>query len=447
MTTQPSKSPPSTTGAPGAQPPYGSRPLRITLLGLRGYPDIQGGVERHVEHLAPRLAREGCDVEVIVRKPYVEPKHPSVWNNIKLQPISCPTNKSTEAAVHTFLGVLHAAFRRRPDVLHIHAVGPMLMVPLARLLGLRVVVTHHGYDYDRDKWGRVAKTMLKLGEWLGMRISNRRIAVSRSIAGSMRAGYYTDVAAIPNGVNPPPANQDAEAIRTFGLEPGKYVLAVGRLVPEKRHKDLITAFAASNLAGWKLAIVGAADHPDAYSRSVEDLAAQTDNVVMTGFQKGAKLDALYAQAGLFALVSSHEGLPIALLEALSYGLPCVASDIEANLEVGLADEDYYPVTDVDALTRQIATKAGHGLSSEAKEQRTGHVAKYFSWDQIAHATIGVYRSAMHLPVEAHIRSRPHTDKLGSILSWSRNHDDALTPLEHASHTELASSRGTATAAE
>ncbi|MEO1281050.1 MAG: glycosyltransferase family 4 protein [Pseudomonadota bacterium] len=416
--------------------PYGSRPLRITVLGLRGCPDVQGGVERHVEHLAPRLAAHGCDVEVIVRKPYVTPKQPSQWKGTRLQPIPCPTHKSTEAAVHTFLGVLHAGFRRRPDILHIHAVGPGLMVPLARLLGLRVVVTHHGYDYDRDKWGMVAKTMLKLGEWFGMRLSSKRIAVSRSIAGNMRARYFTDVAAIPNGVNPPPANPDTTALEAFGLNPGRYILAVGRLVPEKRHIDLIEAFAAADLQGWKLAIVGAADHPDAYSRSVEDKAAKTDNVVMTGFQKGAQLDALYTHAGLFALVSTHEGLPIALLEALSYGLPCVASDIEANMEVGLADADYYPVTNINALTEQLKTKSGHGLTDDVKKRRTEHVAKHFSWDQIAHATIGVYRAALKLPVEQKTISRPHTDKLDPIL-------------DNAADTEISAQADlhTATAAE
>lgn len=404
---RPSTSPPSTF-------PYGMRPLRITVLGLRGCPDVQGGVERHVEHLAPRLAHHGCDVEVIVRKPYVTPKTSSDWNGIRLQPIPCPTHKATEAAVHTFLGVLHAVLRRRPDVLHIHAVGPSLMVPLARLLGLRVVVTHHGYDYDRDKWGRVAKAMLRVGEWSGMRLSNKRIAVSRSIAGAMRARYFTGVIAIPNGVNLPAAAAHTQNIEKFGLQPERYVLAVGRLVPEKRHRDLIEAFARANLPGWKLAIVGAADHPDAYSKSIEDLAAKTDNVVMTGFQKGDPLHDLYANAGLFALPSTHEGLPIALLEALSYGLPTIASDIEANLEVGLSEDDYYPVTDIDALTALIQDRAGKGLTSKQRDERTSHVSKHFSWDRIAHQTIGVYREALGMTTAPSHARRPDHETLNTI---------------------------------
>lgn len=408
------------TAGPEARPmAYGTRPIKVTILGLRGCPDVQGGVERHVEQLAPRLALHGCDVEVIVRKPYVTPKTPSRWKGIALRPIPCPTHKATEAAVHTFLGVLHAGLRRRPDVLHIHAVGPGLMVPLARLLGLRVVVTHHGYDYDRDKWGTAAKAMLRLGEWFGMRLSHKAIGVSRAISKAMSEKHGADIAAVPNGVNlPEPVEMDA-VLAEFGLTHDRYVVTVGRIVPEKRHLDLIAAFDKAKLPGWKLVIVGAADHPDAYSRSVEDRAAKTDNVVMTGFRKGAELSALFAGAGLFVLPSTHEGLPIALLEALSYGLPAIASDIEANLEVGLAPEDYYPVTDVERLAALIAANAGHGLSTAAREERRTFVTRNFSWDRVALRTIDTYRQAMGLDIRPEEVRRPDDDRLPPIAGHAR----------------------------
>ncbi|MEM1370794.1 MAG: glycosyltransferase family 4 protein, partial [Pseudomonadota bacterium] len=355
------------------------KPLRVTFLGLRGCPDIQGGVERHVEQLAPRLARHGCDVEILVRKPYAATTTPSDWNGVRLTPISCPTNKSLEAIVHTFFGILYTAFRTRPDVLHIHAVGPMLLVPLARLMRLKVVVTHHGYDYQRDKWGGFAKAMLKAGERFGLRFANKRIAVSQSIAKKMYKEYRTPITAIPNGVDVPDRPIDQSQLAQFGLERHRYVLAVGRLVPEKRHGDLIKAFSDAAPPGWKLAIVGAADHPDAYSRSIEDQAAAHPNVVLTGFQKGDTLQALYKNAGLFTLPSSHEGLPIALLEALSFGLPCIASDIDANLEVGLARQDYHPVGDINALAIHIREKAGHGLDQISRDARRDHVERNFSW--------------------------------------------------------------------
>lgn len=368
-------------------------PIRVMMLGLRGCPNVQGGVERHVEQLAPLLQRLGCDVEIVARAPYVRQTAPYVWQGMRITPLKCPTQRSLEAATHTLRGVLYAA-RVRPDILHIHAVGPALFVPLARALGLRVVVTHHGYNYMSAKWGPFAKMMMRLGEICAMRFASERIAVSRSIAAKMQAIHGGVVHPIPNGIEVGPLPSSSGTLQGFGLEPQRYVLTVGRLVPEKRHLDLIAAFDRARPTDWKLAIVGAADHPGAYSRSVEDAARRTQGVVMTGFQKGAALAELYAHAGLFALPSEHEGLPIALLEALSYGLPAIASDIEANLEVGLPKEDYFPATDVAGLAAQIRRRAGSGLSAEERAARRENALKDFDWKTIAPQTVAVYRMAM-----------------------------------------------------
>lgn len=399
---------------PAAMP--GLRPIRVTILGLRGLPDVQGGVERHVEQLAPRLARHGCEIDVLVRKPYVARKSTSHWNGIRLIPVPCPTAAATEAIVHTTLGILHAGFIKRPDILHLHAVGPSLLTPLARTLGLKVVVTHHGYDYERQKWGTFAKAMLRLGEWCGMQLSSRRIAVSQAIAHRMRSKHGTEIVAIPNGVDIPSADADASFLEPFGLTPGRYILAVGRIVPEKRHKDLIAAFDKARPDGFKLAIVGAADHPDAYSRSVEQLGADTPGVVMTGFQTGPTLHALYAHAGMFVLPSTHEGLPISLLEALSYGLPSIASDIAANIEVGLAPEDYFEVTNIEDLAQHIAAKAGSGLTLEDKKARRDHVSNYFSWDHVTRMTIDNYRRTLALEPQGKTETHVLPENLPPIAS-------------------------------
>lgn len=159
---------------------------------------------------------------------------------------------------------------------------------------------------------------------------------------------------IPNGVVLPELPRSMAALQKFGLELGRYILLVCRLVPEKRPHDLIRAFTKAALKGWKLAIVGASDHPDAYTQSVLDAIHAMPGVVATGFRAGLALRELYAHAGMFVLPSSHEGMPIAILEALSFGLPVVASDIPANLEIGLPVEHYFPLGDIDAL----AAKAG-----------------------------------------------------------------------------------------
>jgi glycosyltransferase involved in cell wall biosynthesis len=364
------------------------RRIRVMLLGLRGFPGVQGGVETHAEHLCPLLVNMGCDVTVLARAPFQPAEVGPQWRGVRFVSLWAPRSKGLEAMLHSFLGVLYAAVRR-PDILHIQAIGPAIMTPLARLLGLRVVVTHHGPDYDRQKWGRFARNVLQLGERCGMRYANRRIVISNVIQQLVRDKHGVECVRIPNGVVLPDMPDTAPA--AFGLESGRYVLLVSRLVPEKRHLDLIAAFSRAALPGWKLVLVGGSDHPDAYVHQVMDITRRMPQVVMTGFQKGQELRELYAHAGLFVLPSSHEGLPIALLEALSYGLPVVASDIPANLEVGLAADCYFPLGDVEALAERIAHHAAKVLDEDARAALRNWVGKKYDWQSIAQQTLTVYR--------------------------------------------------------
>lgn len=367
-------------------------PMRVMVLGLRGFPNVQGGVETHCEHLLPLLQKLNCEIEAVVRKPYMPDKAGGSWRGIRYKRLPAPSSKGLEAIVHTFLGVVYAAFRR-PDVLHIQAIGPAVMTPLARLFGLRVVVTHHGPDYDRQKWGRFAKWVLLRGESWGMRFANQRIVISQTIQNLVHDKYGLDSSLVPNGVTLPELPPTQSALQQFNLEPGKYVLLVSRLVPEKRHGDLIEAFRRANLPGWKLALVGASDHPDAYTRHILDLASRTPGVVATGFQTGQALRELYAHAGLFVLPSSHEGLPIALLEALSYGLPVLASDISANVEVGLAPSAYFKLGDIDDLATKLASATKARLTEEERQIRRTWVAQRFDWFDIAQKTRHIYETA------------------------------------------------------
>lgn len=370
------------------------RPLRVMMLGLRGFPGVQGGVETHAEHLCPLLVEFGCDVTVLARSPYHPAQVGDAWRGVRFRRLWAPKSKGMEAIVHTFLGVLYAGLVRRPDVLHIQAIGPAIMTPLARLLGLKVVVTHHGPDYDRQKWGRIAKWVLQLGERFGMRWSNGRIVISEVIRNLVRNKHGSECALIPNGVILPDLPDSTAALSRFGLEHGNYIVMVSRLVPEKRHLDLIEAFNRAAIPGWKLALVGASDHPDEYTRNVLELAAATPGVVCTGFQSGLALRELYAHAGIFVLPSSHEGLPIALLEAISFGLPVLASDIPANLEVGLPTEHYFPLGDVAALTHCLVDFSANPMTDEECNARRQWVSARFDWLDIAQRTLAIYREVV-----------------------------------------------------
>jgi glycosyltransferase involved in cell wall biosynthesis len=367
-------------------------PLSVMMLGLRGFPGVQGGVENHCENLCPLLADMGCQVTVLARATYQSVDIGPVWKKVKFVHLWSPKFKGLEAIAHTFLGVLYAAIKR-PDILHIHGIGSNIMTPLARLLGLRVVMTHHGPDYDRQKWGGFARFMLKLGECWGVRYANGRIVISKVIEDLLRTKYQAGSELVPNGVSMPTIPSTTTALDEFGLQKGRYVLFVSRLVPEKRHLDLIEAFKQADIPDWKLVLVGGADHPDAYHREVIAKANET-GVVLTGIQFGLALQELFAHAGLFVLPSSHEGLPIVMLEALSFGLPVLASDIPANLEVGMEAKHYFPLGNIQALADNIKQWSIEGPSEAAGETIRYWVTQHYNWQHIAEKTLQLYTSCV-----------------------------------------------------
>lgn len=371
----------------------GGKEMTVLVLGLRGFPQVPGGVETHAENLYPLIARSGIRVICITRRPYHTRK---TWSGIEFRPTWSPRSKYLEAIVHSLYAVLKAAFIR-PDVVHVHAVGPSLVVPLARLLGLRVVVTHHGPDYDREKWNAVAAKMLRLGEWCGMKFANQRIAISPVIADMVRQRYGVECSIIPNGVALPELDTQPAEVGKFGLQAGRYVLLVSRFVPEKRHVDLIQAFERVRGGDLQLALVGDADHPDAYARSLKQRAAANRDIVLTGFLGGRDLRAVFQHALVFVLPSSHEGLPISLLEGLSFGLPCIASNIAANRSVGLAADAYFDLGNIDQLAARIEEISRRPWSDADRDRTRRWVAERYDWKRIAEQTASVYRQALGQP--------------------------------------------------
>uniref|UniRef100_A0A9E7ZN90 Glycosyltransferase family 4 protein n=1 Tax=Bosea sp. NBC_00436 TaxID=2969620 RepID=A0A9E7ZN90_9HYPH len=376
-------------------PPIGARlpERKIVFVGLRGVPEIQGGVETHVAAISTRLVERGWRVEVLGRAPYLTSQRPYTWKGVTVTPVWAPRSRSFEALLHTMLGLFVAA-RGNPDLVHIHAIGPALLTPLARLLGLHVVVTHHGFDYERQKWGSVARSVLRTGEAMGMLFSHANIGVSKAIVEAVRRKFSVGATFIPNGVErPTQADPDTSHLDRIRVRPQRYILSVGRIVEEKRHLDLIEAFARLADPNLKLVIAGAADHTGPYQRAVEAAATATPGVVMAGFQRGEALFQLYRHAALFVLPSSHEGMPMVLLEALSYGVPCLASDIDANLAVDLGPEGYFPLGAVDRLAEAMQVK----LAAPAPAESAAHAAQVldsFGWGAIVDRTMDVYESAL-----------------------------------------------------
>ena len=360
--------------------------MKITVTGTRGIPDIQGGVETHCQELMPRLATLGHDIVVTRRSCYVSDSLRE-YKGVKLADVYAPRRKSIEAIVHTFLSVVKARFNGSKAV-HIHAVGPAIMAPFARLLGLKVIMTHHGPDYERKKWGRLARFVLKTGERWGVKYSSRVIVISEVIKKRIEDEYgRKDSILIFNGVNRLEKSKSTDFIESFGLTPRKYIVVLGRFVPEKGFHDLVEAYlkVKRDFPEIKLVIAGDADHPDEYSEMLKNKALKA-GAVLTGFIKGEQLNQVMSNAALFVLPSYHEGLPIALLEAMSYDLDVLTSDIPANCINELNPDDHFITGDIESLARALSLKL-----SKADTPRPHDLNRY-DWDTIAHQTSTVYNS-------------------------------------------------------
>lgn len=369
--------------------------MRVFVIGTRGFPGVQGGVEKYCEELFPRIAKYGVDVTVFTRTPYLKKPYRKEWRGVKFINLWCPRQKYLEAIVHTLFGVTIAALKA-PEILHFNAIGPSILIPFAKKTGLKVVMTHHGPDYERAKWGSFAKSILKLGEKWGCKYADEIISVSLRIKELIKNKYNREAHFIPNGVTIPSRRKESYYIRSIGLEPKKYVLAVARFVPEKGLDCLISAFSRLRQNDWKLVIAGDADHETPYSRKLKALAKRAKRVVLTGFVKGEPLEELYSHAGLFVLPSFYEGLPIALLEALSYGLSVIASDIPANKELGLHESRYFKAGDELELCERINYWISKGPLEEKEEREQIELLKRrYNWETIAEQTMGVYERVVN----------------------------------------------------
>lgn len=359
--------------------------MKIFVIGSRGIPNIQGGVETHCEELYPIIAKNpNVQVTVIGRNQYGLDGNITKYKGVSIKNLYAPKNSTLEAIVHSFLAVIYSCFKR-PDIVHIHAVGPSLVAPIARLFGLKVIMTHHGPDYARKKWGWFAKKFLKIGEWAGVRFANEVIVISPDIRKSLEVKYNRlDSHVIPNGVTHNEVKFDIKPLEEYNLTQHKYIFTLGRFVPEKGFDYLIRAFRKANIGSdIKLVIAGDADHESDYSKELKSLAIQ-EGIVLTGFIKGNRLVQLFSNSGLFILPSFYEGLPISLLEAMSYNLPILASDISANKQIDLPEQNFFAVGNESILTMKILEWYN------SKRQENIYNMDMYDWKRIAKDTQSIY---------------------------------------------------------
>lgn len=380
------------------------KPLRIAMIGARGLPARSGGVERHVEEVATRLAARGHDVTVFCRPAYGD-RPLRTYRGVQLASLPTVPVPGGEAFVHSGLSTM-VALGLHFDLVHFHALGPGLFTPLTRgLTRAAVVQTVHGLDDQRDKWGTGARRVLRAGRVLSAHVPDHVVVVSRALQRHYAEVLGRTTTYIGNGT-PSLSDPDFSLLEDVGLRRDQYVVFVGRLVPEKDPLGLVRAFGVVPTTR-RLVLVGETSGTDTYVGALRAEAAKDPRVSMVGARYGAHLDALRAGASLFVQPSKLEGLPIALLEAAAAARPVLVSDIAPHLEVlgrtGPGRSSFVS-GDHASLVRELTRLMGASAATEqaGADQWSADVRRRYDWDTATDLLEEVYERAMvrrHLTVD------------------------------------------------
>jgi len=364
--------------------------VRVAFIGQKGLPATYGGIERHVEELAVRLAARGHQA-CVYNRPHYNPSAPREYRGVEVVTLPSVATKHLDTITHVTMCTAHA-LRHGADIVHYHAIGPALVSWVPNLRGMCAVVTVHGRDWQRPKWGGGAGLVLRAGEWMSMHAPDETVVVSQSLASELTRKYGRQARYIPNGIALEDRD-DTSILDDLDLEPERYVLFASRLVPEKGAHYLAEAWRRQNV-DMTLVMAGDSSFSDDYVQTLHASCAN-DRVVFPGYVFGPRLATLFRNAALFVLPSDVEGLPIVLLEALGYGTPVLASDIPPNREV-LGDLGRtFAAGNVDDLRRQLGAALDDlpSLRSQARQAASG-IAETYDWDVVADQTIAVYEAAL-----------------------------------------------------
>ena len=363
--------------------------MKIAMIGQKGIPSRAGGVEIHVEELAAGLVEAGEKVDVYCRKYYCK-NRVKEHRGIRLFYIPTISTKHLDAIIYTFLATV-MALAKGYDVFHYHACGPSSLCWIPKLFGKKVVCTTHGLDWKRAKWGAVGQRFLKFGERIIGKYANEIIVLNDPMKLYFQETYNRETNIIPNGVEIPTILEPEIIKEKWGLEKESYILFLGRLVPEKGIHYLIEAYNQLK-TDKKLVIAGGSSHSDDYVERLAAMSIENDNIIMTGFVSGRLLEELYSNAYLYVLPSDVEGLPISLLEAMSYKRCCLVSDIKENTTTCLNNAFSFKRGNIKDLY-QVLERIVHLSPEEVRqigEQACQHVMDTYRWKNVVDKTVRVY---------------------------------------------------------
>lgn len=376
--------------------------LKIAMIGHKRIPSREGGVEIVVEELSKRLVDGGNIVHVYNRKGHhVSGKwldrencdtNLKEYNGVKILSVPTFQNRKLNAFVYSVIATISVLFRNY-DCIHYHAEGACAMLWLPHLFGIRIVTTIHGLDWQRAKWSGFASKYIKFGEKIAARYADEVIVLSKNIQKYFFDTYERKVNFIPNGIEKPENRSDDVIRDKWGICKNDYILYLGRIVPEKGLEYLIEAY--KNLKTLKkLVVAGGSSHTDDYMNGIKRKAAGDRRVIFTNFVQGEELKELYSNAYLYVLPSDLEGMPLSLLEAMSYGNCCVVSDIPECTEVVEDKAVIFKKSDVFDLRNKLEWLLKNpSIVNEYKRAASAFICKKYNWNTVAEKTVELYKKA------------------------------------------------------
>lgn len=382
--------------------------LRIAMLGHKRIPSREGGVEIVVSELAERMAAANHKVTCYNRKGHhvsgkeFDNEKLHEYKGIRIKSVFTIEKGGLAAMSASFFAAVRAAFGRY-DVVHFHAEGPCAMLWLPKLFGKKCIATIHGLDHKNTKWGRLASFYIRFGEKCAVKFADEIIVLSHNIQNYFKDKYNRETVYIPNGVSRP-RNKSADKItELFGLEKGNYILFLGRLVTGKGIEYLIEAYKKVNTEK-KLVIAGGTSDSADFVNEIKKMASVDERIIFTDFVEGQLLDELYSNSYIYVLPSDLEGMPLSLLEAMSYGNCCLTSDLPECTEVLNGHGVTFSKGSVADLTEKLQLLCNESqLVNKYKEASSDYICNKYNWDDVVNATLKLYKAAKEISPAAEKR--------------------------------------------
>jgi glycosyltransferase involved in cell wall biosynthesis len=370
--------------------------LNIAMLGHKRIPSREGGIEIVVEELSTRMVKLGHQVTCFNRKGHhvsgseFDGSQLSEYEDVKLKQVWTLDKKGLAAMTSSLSAAIKAAFGKY-DVVHFHAEGPCAMLWIPKVFGKRCIATIHGIDWQRAKWGGFASKYIKFGEKVAAKYADEIIVLSEGVQKYFMDTYGRKAVFIPNGVNRPVIREPKFIKEQFGLIKDSYLLFLGRLVPEKGISYLIKAFKQTD-TDKKLVIAGGSSDTDEFLLELKKLAKDDKRIIFTGFVQGQLLEELYSNAYVYALPSDLEGMPLSLLEAMSYGNCCVVSDIAECAEVVEDKAVVFQKSNVEQLMEKLQDLCNHPEKVKLyKKSASNFICQKYNWDDVVDKTVALYQ--------------------------------------------------------